>query len=134
MMQAKAFSKKSAMFYRTSRSQIPQLAGLFKSFFRNYCTIFCKESTCPQPQDVASTSRRMHPVLFTVYIQSTCILYILTCDLINCKPTNAVLFDSFPEYISATFYTNPAILLHRVSCNVNIPTTAYHYCFCVTVV
>jgi len=107
MMQAKAFSEKSALFYRTSRSQIPQLAALLKSFCQNYCTIFYKESTCPQPQDVASTSRSMHPVLFTVCvcIHPTCILCILTCDLINCRPTNAVLFYSFPEYISATFYT-----------------------------
>jgi hypothetical protein len=35
MMQAKESSEKSAVFYRTSRRQIPQLVALFKSSSQN---------------------------------------------------------------------------------------------------
>jgi hypothetical protein len=82
------------------------LAPLFISSSQNSFTFFYIKSTCPQLHDVAATLHSMHPVLYTVYIQSTCILrYILTCDLVNCRATDAVLFESLPEYINATFYT-----------------------------
>jgi len=72
MMQAKTSSEKSALFYRTSRRQISQLTTLFKSSSRNYFTLFYKNLKRPQPQDFAAASRSMHPVLSTLYIQSTC--------------------------------------------------------------